>query len=295
MTTSGHLGPYSRDLPSPMKTAFVFSGGASLGALQVGQLRALTNHGIVPDLVVGTSVGSLNAAWFAAEPDSMGIEQLESLWRGISGRDIFPLRPDYVVAGLVGHRDHFVSDVRLRLMLAAILPVRLVEDTDIALHVIATDTEEARAIVISRGNLLEAVMASCAIPRIFPPVTIAGRRLVDGGVVALTPIAEAVDLGASRLFVLSAVDGGSLLGRLATIGRSLGFLPPASLTPDNVRAEIVTLPIPSVGLVNPFSFSRTASLIETSYDLTSRFLAEYLDAADEKLSGHVSWHPTKVA
>jgi predicted acylesterase/phospholipase RssA len=74
-----------------MPTAFVLSGGASLGAEQVGMLRALVERGIMPDLIVGSSVGAINGAWLAGRPDAAGVEELATIWRSIRRQDVFPV------------------------------------------------------------------------------------------------------------------------------------------------------------------------------------------------------------
>ena len=184
------------------------------------------------------------------------------------------MKPTDLMAGVVGRRDHLVRDHRLRHLLETHLPVQRVQDTAISLHVVAADKESGSPIVVSRGDLLDAVMASCAIPRVFPPVMIEGRRLVDGALVAATPVAEALALGATRLFVLPAFETRSLIGCLTGMARTVGLITSAPSVTQGDPASIITLPSPAVGLANPFTFSRTAALIEHGYDLASRFLAE---------------------
>src|SRR5512145_3336756 len=75
------------------KTAFVFAGGGSFGAVQVGMLRALAAHGVAADMVVGSSVGAMNGAYFAGTPTAEGVARLEAIWRSLRRRDIFPVTP----------------------------------------------------------------------------------------------------------------------------------------------------------------------------------------------------------
>src|SRR5687767_2967820 len=97
------------------RTAFVFAGGGSLGAVQVGMLKALTRHGVVPDLVVGASVGAINGAYFAKNPTSHGVAELERIWRRLHRRHIFPISPISQLLGVLGRRNHFiVSGLQLR-------------------------------------------------------------------------------------------------------------------------------------------------------------------------------------
>lgn len=91
-----------------MSTAFVLSGGAALGAVQVGMLQALRDHGVRADFVVGTSVGAVNAAWVAGDPNGDRLDELESLWRSLRRGHVFPVRPAALV-GLFGHRSSLVD------------------------------------------------------------------------------------------------------------------------------------------------------------------------------------------
>ena len=110
--TFGHAG-----LGGSGRTAFVLSGGGSLGALQVGMLQALTEAGVCPDLLMGTSVGAVNAAWMAGKPDHEGALKLGEIWRGLRRQTIFPLSPWSSALGLLGRSNHVISNTNLRLLL----------------------------------------------------------------------------------------------------------------------------------------------------------------------------------
>src|SRR5690242_1783196 len=101
------------DLPSLLRgrkrVAFVLSGGGSLGATQVGMLRALFEAGIEPDMLVGTSVGSVNSAWVGAWPALDGIDKLAEIWRGLRRDDVFPLGWTAAM-GLLGRGKHLISN-----------------------------------------------------------------------------------------------------------------------------------------------------------------------------------------
>lgn len=185
-----------------MTTAFVLSGGASLGAVQVGMLTALHERGIRPDFVVGTSVGGLNGAWLAGRYDEEGLARLAEMWRSINRIRLFP--PGFLrgLAGFIGVRDHLVSSRGLRSLVREHLTFELLEDAPIPLHIIAADLIEGTAVRLSRGPALDAIVASASLPGLFPPVPMDGRLLVDGGVIDNSPISHAVDLGADRVWVL---------------------------------------------------------------------------------------------
>jgi NTE family protein len=185
------------------RTAFVLAGGGSLGAAQVGMLAELVAAGERPDLVVGVSAGAINAAFFAAEPTARTIAKMEHLWQAITTRRALGLSWRSLL-GVVGLRDHVASPAGLRSLLVQELSYREFAEAAVPLHVVCADLVTGAEIVLSGGPVVEAVLASAAIPGVFPPVSIDDRLLVDGAVAANTPIATAIRLGATRLLVLPA-------------------------------------------------------------------------------------------
>jgi NTE family protein len=165
-----------------VRTAFVLPGGAALGAVQVGALRGLLEAGIVPDLVVGTSVGALNGAMIAARPDLGGVDELWTIWRSLRRRDVLPMNPLLVARGVLGLSDHCVSGRAFARWVEQRLPVVAFEDLAVPLVVSATDLEAGVAVELSAGPILPALLASSAMPGLLPPVRIGRRELVDGGV-----------------------------------------------------------------------------------------------------------------
>ncbi len=144
------------------KTAFVFAGGGSLGAIQVGMLSELFRAGIMPDLVVGSSVGALNAAFFAGSPTSEGIARLEAIWRGLSRRDVFPVALLDPFRWLRG-ADSLFQSTGLRRLIETNLPFRNLEEATIPLHVVATNLG-GMTTCLSEGQAVDAILASAAIP-----------------------------------------------------------------------------------------------------------------------------------
>lgn len=183
-----------------MATAFVFAGGGSLGAVEVGMLAALTEAGIHPDLVVGTSVGAANAVWFATHPSD--VDGLINRWISLSRNDVFPIRLVRGVLGLLGLRDHLVPNSSLRRLLETSLGGIDLTETRIPAHVGATDVLSGAEVLLSSGNAVDAVLASTAIPAVFPPIRLGDRYLMDGGAVNNNPVSHAVDLGAGLVWVL---------------------------------------------------------------------------------------------
>jgi len=191
--------------PDPVpSTAFVFAGGGSLGAIEVGMLRELIASGERPDCVVGASAGAINAAYFAGRPDEAGVAMLAALWGRIRRQDVMPFSMMGLLSMVLRNRTHLVEANALRVLLEQNLPYRRIEQAVLPLHIVATDMLNGREVVLSAGPVVDAVQASAAIPGVFPPVRIGAMELVDGGVANNTPISVAVALGVKRIVVLPA-------------------------------------------------------------------------------------------
>ncbi len=182
-----------RTLPRPV--AVVVGGGGVLGAAQVGIGYALEERGFVPDLIIGTSVGALNGAIAAAHP-GRAAPWLDSVWTHARRREVFPLRFPSSRASLFA--DHGLR----RLIAQAGLPARI-EQLAIPFTAVATDLATGAQVLLDQGDLESALLASAAIPGVLPPVDREGRRLVDGGVIALVPVRAALQAGAASVVVLS--------------------------------------------------------------------------------------------
>lgn len=185
-----------------MKTAFVLSGGSSLGAIEVGMLKGLFENQIKPDFLVGTSVGAINAAFIANNPTYEGILKLESIWYSIKRKTIFPLSIKKNVLGLFQKTNHLINPKGLKTLITNNLTYKNLEDTKMPIYVVTTDVNTGVEVVFSKGPALPALLASAAIPLIYPPVTIDNHELIDGGVINNTPISTAVRYGADRVIVI---------------------------------------------------------------------------------------------
>jgi NTE family protein len=183
-------------------TAFVLSGGGNLGAVQVGMLQALADRGIVPDLLVGTSVGAINAAFLAAGPSPARIEQLAEIWAHTRRSDVFPTSPRGAVRAVTGRANSFVDPRPLRQLLERSLTYQRIEQARWPLALVATEVTTGAEVVLRHGDVVDAVLASAAIPSVFPPVAMDGHVLMDGGIVNNTPISVAGNLGADVIYVL---------------------------------------------------------------------------------------------
>jgi NTE family protein len=188
----------------PGAVAFVLSGGAAHGAIQVGMLAALYERGIAPDLITATSAGALNAAFIASRPATPATAtELAKVWTRLRRGDVFPTNAITGALGFFGRHDYFVSPHRLRELIGDWLMFDRLEDSPIPLSVVATDLLSGAEQRLSTGSAIEALLASATIPGVFPPVRLDGRLLVDGGIAAHAPIANALAMGAQTLYVLS--------------------------------------------------------------------------------------------
>jgi len=183
------------------RVAFVLGGGGILGATQVGMLRALFEAGVEPDLVVGTSVGALNGALVASDPSGSSIERLTDLWTSLSDSEVFSGGLISRARTLARNGTHLHSSAPLRSLLAATLPARF-EDLALPFQCVAAEIERATARWFDRGPLVEAVLASCAVPGLLPPVRIGDASYLDGGLVHSIPVGRAIGLGADTVYVL---------------------------------------------------------------------------------------------
>ncbi|GAC1530234.1 MAG: patatin-like phospholipase family protein [Acidimicrobiales bacterium] len=183
-------------------TAFVLGGGGVLGASEVGMLRALLERGVVPDLVVGTSVGALNGAFVAADPTVDAAERLAEVWGALTASEVFSGSLVSRIASLARSGTHLHGNEPLRALIDDYLPGALIEDLAVSFQCVAASIERASAHWFADGPLADAVLASCAVPGLLPPVRIGKEHFVDGGLVYSIPVGRAVELGATRVFVL---------------------------------------------------------------------------------------------
>ena len=259
--------------------AFVLSGGSNLGAVQVGMLRGLRRFGVEPDLVVGSSVGAMNGAMIAADPVD-GVDRLTDIWLSLRRSDVFPHRLPMQIVRLVWTRTHLQSTSGLRKLLETHLEARTFEDMALPFGVVATDVDLGEPVTITHGSVIDAVVASTAIPSVFPIVEREGRRLFDGGVSANLPVAQAVAMGARSLVVLDAGapvarphgarSFGSIAARAAAV--LLRHQPRADLASVRVDVPTVVLPTPIPTSTSVFDFEQTPELLFAAEGSTVRDL-----------------------
>jgi NTE family protein len=261
--------------------AFVLAGGASLGAIQVGMLRALYEHGIAPDVIVGTSAGALNGAFIASRPQTVAtVDALGRIWRDLRRGQVFPLHPLTGLLGFLGARDHLVPDSGLRRLISAHVDRQEFGAMPIPLHVVAVDVLSGEELRLSDGPVLDAVLASAAVPGVLPPVAWRGRTLMDGGVANNTPISHAVELGARCVYVLPTGHACALVeppgGALGMALHAISLLTHSRLVADIERhradTHLIVLPPPCPLSIQPIDFDHSDELIGRAYDDARDFL-----------------------
>ena len=183
-------------------TALVLAGGSTRGAIQIGMLQVLAEHGFVPDRVYGASVGAINGAGFAADPTRAGVERMAQIWLGIRREDVYPQGRLHGPWLYVQQRDAVYSNSGLRGIISQGFPHERLEESLLPIEVVATSLADGGERWFTQGPAVEAILASAAMPAIFPPVEIDGERYIDGGVVDNVPIQRAIDAGATRIVVL---------------------------------------------------------------------------------------------
>ena len=263
------------------KVAFVLSGGASLGAIQVGMLQALYERGIAADVIVGTSAGAMNGAFIASRPQTVATaDALAAVWRDLRRGQVFPLNPITGLLGFLGARDHLVPASGLRKLIASHVEHGDLEDLPIPLHVVAVDVISGEELRLSRGRVVDAVLASAAIPGVVAPVCWEHRALIDGGVANNTPISHAVELGAQQIYVLPTGHACALheppRGALAVALHAISLLTQGRLIDDIARhradARLIVLPPPCPLSIQPIDFAHADELIGRSLEDARGFL-----------------------
>ena len=269
------------DSSRPARTAFVFAGGGSFGAIQVGMMQSLAKHGIAADMVVGSSVGALNGAYYAGDPTLNGVLKLAAIWRGLQRHDVFPITWRTLL-GFIWRRDFLIPHDGIRKLIDDHLPYHDLRDAKLPVHIVTTDIITGDSIVLSEGSAAEAIVASTAIPGAFAPIHYKTYYLADGAISANTPIRVAVKLGATRLIILptghACANQAPPVGAVANALHALTLLIARQLVSEleslDPAIEYYVVPplCPLVG--SPYDFSRTADHIERAAQNTDAWLAQ---------------------
>ncbi len=262
---------------------FVLSGGGNLGSIQVGMLKALFEAGITPDVLVGTSIGSVNAAFLAADPCLDRVEELSELWRGARSRDAFSWNP-LRMAHAALRRGALFPPEAWRRFLSEHITIERIEDAAVPLRIMVTDFDDGSPVILESGSVIDAVMASTCLPGIFPPQRIGDHLYLDGVLAEQVPLKPAIDAGADTVYVLAvshacpspdARSPGQILRHALTI-----LLFPRirldALQLSDRHPELRIVQVPSVGAeVALWDMSRHDQLIDRAYQATQEFLADH--------------------
>jgi NTE family protein len=265
----------------PTKTAFVLAGGGSFGAIQVGMMHSLAAHGISADMVVGSSVGALNGAYYAGDPTLKGVLQLETIWRGLQRHDVFPITWR-TLSGFVLRRDFLIPHDGIAKLIDDYLPYRDLQDAKLPVYIVTTDIVSGNSVVLSEGPAAQAIIASTAIPGAFAPVRYKDFYLADGAISSNTPVKVAVANGAQRLIILPTGYACAMhtppSGAVANALHALTLLIARQLVSEleglDPAIEYFVVPplCPLVG--SPYDFTRTADHIERAIRSTDSWLEQ---------------------
>ncbi|MBW3668623.1 MAG: patatin-like phospholipase family protein [Actinobacteria bacterium] len=272
-----HLRRAKRQAP---RTVFVLGGGGNLGAIQVGMLRALFERGITPDAVVGCSVGAINAAGVAVDPTLDGVRRMEEVWTLLRDEAVCPAGRLSSLRLLAHRAKSLQPNDGLRRLLETWLPCDTFDDTAIPLHVVAASLDTGRARWFSSGPVIEPILASAALPGIFPPVVIGNETFIDGAVVDNVPISRAAALGAERIVVLHVGNFErkrptpkrpiEVLVQAFSIARNHRFIRDMENPPEGV--ELMVLPSIDPGAIRYDDFRQSRRLIAQSHQVAAAYL-----------------------
>jgi NTE family protein len=262
------------------RTAFVLSGGGNQSVAQVGMLRALLERDIVPDVIVGCSAGAFNGATIAASPSLRGVERLEATWESLRGEEVFPGGRLSRAWNLLTRDDHLFSNQGLRDIFRRGDTAATFEDLVIPLRVVAADLDTGDEVVFACGPLQPALLASAALPGIYPPIRHDGRTLVDGAVVDTVPLWHALAGPIDRVYVMNVA--GDLMDRplrspidvavrAFAISRKQRFDLELRNVPESVEVVVFPAPVDDREL---FDFSGGRRLMDDAHDLAEQALDE---------------------
>jgi len=244
-------------------------------------LHSLVAHGISADMVVGSSVGALNGAFYAGNPTLEGVLELENIWRGLQRHDVFPINWRTLLS-FIWRRDFLIPHDGIQTLIDDHLPYRNLQDAQLPVHIVTTDIVSGDSVVLSEGSAAQAIIASTAIPGAFAPVPYKGFYLADGAISSNTPIKVAVAKGAQRLIILPTGYACSThtppVGAVANALHALTLLIARQLVNElediapDIEYVVVPPLCPLVG--SPYDFSRTSDHIERAIRSTDAWLAQ---------------------
>lgn len=287
--------------PTRPKIGLVLSGGGAMGMAHVGAIQTLEKLGIRPDLVVGTSMGSIVGGLYASGMSGAELEHaIETMnWdlifdtspprEGLTYREkqlqaAFPVKASVGVAGTrLRSPDALISDANLLLELRRLVRVRAAvptfDDLPIPFRAVATDITTGHKVVLDRGELAGAMRASMSVPGVFAPYSLDGRLLVDGGMSDNVPIDVAREMGADVVIVVATQTPMLPADQLRSLGGILGQTV-TMLILANERQQLATLK-PSDVLISV----NTGDLTAADFKRGAEFIAIGRAASEKQLGG----------
>ncbi len=272
------------------RTAFVFGGGGSRGALQVGAVKALLEAGIRPDLLVGTSIGAVNAAYLALHGVNLqGLENLEAAWYDAAQANLLPSNYLWLTVRVLFNRPAVDPVHRLRdfYISHGISPQLIFSDLrGVRLMIVAADLNGGRPVLYGadpNDSVLDGLVASTALPPWVPPMQMQEKLLIDGGVVSNLPIETALAMGSREIVALNLMDFRDVLANESGFGPFLGKLlhivEQRQLELEMALAgamgvKVYRLDLLSESHVPLWQFDHTEELIAVGYETACRELAE---------------------
>ncbi|GJG95778.1 patatin-like phospholipase family protein [Cupriavidus pauculus] len=261
--------------PRPIRIGLALGGGAARGFAHIGVIKALEAQGIHPDIVTGTSAGSVVAALYATGLDGFQLNKLALTMDEAAIADwALPFGTKF---------GGWVKGEALQNYVNRLVKNRPIEAMKLPLGIVATDLKTGERIVFRRGNTGQAVRASSSVPGVFQPVSIAGHDYVDGGLVEPVPVDAAREMGAEFVIAVnisadpsSQKNGGQsgvLLQTTAIMGQSINRMALA-------RADVVIRPdLPDMGGSDFASRNRAILAGEQATSAALSTLREKLAAA----------------
>jgi NTE family protein len=259
--------------------------------MQAGSVLALYEAGIEPDLLVGTSVGAMNAAFLATRPGLEGARALNAAWVALRREEAVQLNPLLAFMGFFGLRNHLISAAQLRRLFAKWIPINRFEEAAVPFAAVATDALSGEPVVLSKGDIGDALAASSAIPGLFPPVSVEGRWLIDGSLSSNQPVLEAQDLGADEIYLITTATAARIApprGAVAIAMNSVSLLTThvARLQLEEARrraaqkgGHIHIVPSAEPPAPGRFDYRRSAALSEQAYRRTQGWLNDLVPQA----------------
>ncbi len=283
-------------LPHPI--AFVLSGGAALGAIQAGMLQALRQAGIYPDLVVGTSVGALNGAAIADRGLDDSVDLLAELWRQMQRKDVFPGGLIAQARHLLTHRTSLFPNDALVDLGCRMLSATRFADLQMPFGALTTELMSYHGALFTSGELHPTLLASSAIPGVYPPVEINGTLYVDGGLTANVPLSGAVQMGAASLVVLDVGDACHLEREPRHVADMMAMALHTALRQRVlIEAPVVAQRLPVLYIPSPcplssgfLDFSLGAALMEQAQEMAAAFLQDAPPPQPGRMVGDPHYH-----